>query len=77
MNQIMRWKLFFTTTMIIFPNIVIEAVVEVKVLKVLKLSLSRREQLLTEFYVRIHRPPHIKEDQYLHCVSSLGHHFDI
>ncbi len=61
----------------ILPHRVVEAVVEIEMHEVLELAARRREQLLADPDMVVHRPADIEEQQELHRVVPLRHHLQI
>ena len=59
------------------PHRVVEAVVEIEMDEVLELAARRREQLLADADMVVHRPADIEEQQQLHRVVPLRHHLQI
>src|SRR5690606_16724350 len=59
---------------IVLPDAFIEAVVEVKILKVLELRARRREEFFAELDVAVHRAADIEENQHIDLVAALRAH---
>ena len=62
---------------VVAPDVVVDAVVEVEVLEVAELALRRREQLLADAHVRVHRAADVEEQQHLDPVAPLGQHVQV
>ena len=76
-DQVPGRGFFVVPAVIVLPHIFVNEIVEVEVLHVLELGTGRREQLLTDPHMRIHRATHIEEQQHLHRVVALRHHLDV
>ncbi|MNP52164.1 hypothetical protein D3C76_1465370 [compost metagenome] len=63
--------------MVIFPNIVIETIMEIKVLKCLKLSFSGTKEFLALGNMSIHRTAYIEQHKHFYSISTLRYHLNI
>src|SRR5882757_3686503 len=63
--------------LVLLPDALVEAVVEVEILHVLEFGLGGREQLLDLLDMRIHGPTDVEEDQYLDRIAPLGAHMNV
>ncbi len=59
------------------PHRIVDAIVKIKVDEVLELGARRREHLLTDPDVVLHRSADIDEQQQLHGIVPLGHELQI
>jgi hypothetical protein len=62
---------------VVAPDVVVRAVVEIKVLEMAKLRLGRREELFAHADVRVHRAPDIEEQEHLHSIAPFGNEMQI
>ena len=62
---------------VLLPDALIEAVVEVEIFHVLEFGLGRREQLLDLLDMRVHRAADVEEHQHLDRVAPLRAHHDV
>src|SRR6266571_4212264 len=62
---------------VVFPHVIVQAVVEVEMLEMLEFGLGRGEQLLAEPDVVVHRAADVEEHEDLHRVVALRPHVQV
>ena len=70
-------RFFCVTTPIVFPNTLVHAVVEIKILEMLEFGSTRGKHLFADANMVVHRSADIEEQQNLHLIVPLGYQFEI
>ncbi len=76
-QQVLRREALGSAAHVVLPHRFINEVVEVEVLQMLELGLARREQLLADLHVGVHRAADVEQQQQLHRVAPLRAHLDV